>query len=284
MAGQRGTTPSHQTWPQPPPRSLQGGSFHTIPRQNSVPEHRAPHTVSCSVGTSVSIYPPQVEYVSGGTPLTNQHYIASPRGEFYGMDHDMARTQIEAIATARPQTAVPNLYLTGTASSVPWGGAGEAEREGKAFDPAVKRGEELLPCYGLVLEPHQSASLPLNPNGSGKASRVPQPRGAASLPGTAVLSWAGRSPLRAGVGEGPGRRAGGGTVPSVSQGRMWPCVGLPERFREPSSAPVPSSSATSTWMPCSCGSVCRAPTARRRTEAGSHLRDPLPSPMACLHS
>uniref|UniRef100_A0A803YGA7 Retinol saturase n=1 Tax=Meleagris gallopavo TaxID=9103 RepID=A0A803YGA7_MELGA len=55
----------------------------------------------------------QVEYVSGGTPLTNQHYIASPRGEFYGMDHDMARTQIEAIATARPQTAVPNLYLTG---------------------------------------------------------------------------------------------------------------------------------------------------------------------------
>lgn len=72
--------------------------------------------VDAIMQTIFKLYPhieDKVEYVSGGTPLTNQHYIASPRGEFYGMDHDMARTQIEAIATARPQTAVPNLYLTG---------------------------------------------------------------------------------------------------------------------------------------------------------------------------
>ncbi|NXP44429.1 RETST reductase, partial [Heliornis fulica] len=55
----------------------------------------------------------RIEYISGGTPLTNQHYIASPRGEIYGMDHGIARLQPEAIAAVRAQTAVPNLYLTG---------------------------------------------------------------------------------------------------------------------------------------------------------------------------
>ncbi|KAM6035018.1 all-trans-retinol 13,14-reductase isoform 2-T2 [Theristicus caerulescens] len=55
----------------------------------------------------------QIEYISGGTPLTNQHYIASPRGEIYGIDHGMARLQAETIAAVRAQTAVPNLYLTG---------------------------------------------------------------------------------------------------------------------------------------------------------------------------
>ncbi|OXB61815.1 hypothetical protein ASZ78_006168 [Callipepla squamata] len=72
--------------------------------------------VDAIMKTVFKLYPhieDKVEYVSGGTPLTNQHYIASPRGEFYGMDHDMARVQVEAIAAARPQTAIPNLYLTG---------------------------------------------------------------------------------------------------------------------------------------------------------------------------
>ncbi|NXV87990.1 RETST reductase, partial [Calonectris borealis] len=55
----------------------------------------------------------RIEYTSGGTPLTNQHYIASPRGEIYGIDHSIARLQAEAIAAVRAQTAVPNLYLTG---------------------------------------------------------------------------------------------------------------------------------------------------------------------------
>ncbi|NXT80850.1 RETST reductase, partial [Zapornia atra] len=55
----------------------------------------------------------RIEYISGGTPITNQHYIASPRGEIYGMSHDIARLQPETIAAMRAQTAVPNLYLTG---------------------------------------------------------------------------------------------------------------------------------------------------------------------------
>ncbi|XP_050839065.1 all-trans-retinol 13,14-reductase [Serinus canaria] len=55
----------------------------------------------------------RIEYLSGGTPLTNQHYIASPHGELYGADHGMPRLQAEVIATLRADTAVPNLYLTG---------------------------------------------------------------------------------------------------------------------------------------------------------------------------
>ncbi|NWU49851.1 RETST reductase, partial [Dromas ardeola] len=55
----------------------------------------------------------RIEYISGGTPLTNQHYIASPKGEIYGIDHSITRMQAEAIATMRAQTAIPNLYLTG---------------------------------------------------------------------------------------------------------------------------------------------------------------------------
>ncbi|XP_074708384.1 all-trans-retinol 13,14-reductase [Strix uralensis] len=55
----------------------------------------------------------RIEYISGGTPVTNQHYIASPKGEMYGIDHNIPRLQAEAIATVRAQTPVPNLYLTG---------------------------------------------------------------------------------------------------------------------------------------------------------------------------
>ncbi|XP_074973526.1 all-trans-retinol 13,14-reductase isoform X1 [Phalacrocorax aristotelis] len=55
----------------------------------------------------------RIEYIEGGTPLTNQHYLGSPRGELYGIDHSIARLQAETIATLRAQTAVPNLYLTG---------------------------------------------------------------------------------------------------------------------------------------------------------------------------
>ncbi|NXN09082.1 RETST reductase, partial [Indicator maculatus] len=55
----------------------------------------------------------RIEYISSGSPLTNQHYIASPRGEFYGTDHNVERLQAETIAAIRPQTVVPNLFLTG---------------------------------------------------------------------------------------------------------------------------------------------------------------------------
>ncbi|NXU35695.1 RETST reductase, partial [Drymodes brunneopygia] len=72
--------------------------------------------VDAIMQTVYKLYPRiegRVEYLSGGTPITNQHYIASPRGEFYGTDHDKARLQAETIAAVRAETAVPNLYLTG---------------------------------------------------------------------------------------------------------------------------------------------------------------------------
>ncbi|NWV52819.1 RETST reductase, partial [Daphoenositta chrysoptera] len=72
--------------------------------------------VDAIMQTVIKLYPRiegRIEYLSGGTPLTNQHYIASPRGEFYGIDHGIPRMRDEAIAAVRAETAVPNLYLTG---------------------------------------------------------------------------------------------------------------------------------------------------------------------------
>ncbi|XP_032937043.1 all-trans-retinol 13,14-reductase [Catharus ustulatus] len=72
--------------------------------------------VDAIMQTVFKLYPRiegRIEYLSGGTPLTNQHYISSPHGEFYGIDHGIPRLQMEAIATMRAETAVPNLYLTG---------------------------------------------------------------------------------------------------------------------------------------------------------------------------
>ncbi|NXG02843.1 RETST reductase, partial [Sakesphorus luctuosus] len=72
--------------------------------------------VDAIMQTVLKLYPRiegRIEYLSGGTPLTNQHYIGSPRGELYGADHDIARLQAEAMAAVRAETPVPNLYLTG---------------------------------------------------------------------------------------------------------------------------------------------------------------------------
>lgn len=59
----------------------------------------------------------QIEYVDAGTPITNTHYIAAPKGEIYGVDHGIARFSPEFNATIRPQTPLKNLYLTGASSS-----------------------------------------------------------------------------------------------------------------------------------------------------------------------
>ncbi|NXO14255.1 RETST reductase, partial [Oriolus oriolus] len=72
--------------------------------------------VDAIMQTVFKLYPRiegRIEYLSGGTPLTNQHYIGSPRGELYGIDHGIPRLRDEAIAAVRAETAVPNLYLTG---------------------------------------------------------------------------------------------------------------------------------------------------------------------------
>ncbi|KAF4115914.1 all-trans-retinol 13,14-reductase [Onychostoma macrolepis] len=62
------------------------------------------------------IYPKikdRIVYVDAGTPITNQHYIAAPKGEIYGADHGIARFNVELNATIRPQTPIKNLFLTG---------------------------------------------------------------------------------------------------------------------------------------------------------------------------
>ncbi|XP_032629295.1 all-trans-retinol 13,14-reductase isoform X2 [Chelonoidis abingdonii] len=66
--------------------------------------------------TVLKLYPhleDKIECISSGSPLTNQHYIASPKGELYGAAHSISRLQAEATAILRSQTCVPNLYLTG---------------------------------------------------------------------------------------------------------------------------------------------------------------------------
>lgn len=60
---------------------------------------------------------PQIEkhrvYFEVGSPVTNNHYIASPRGEIYGVDHDIGRFSPESAILLRPKTPVPGLLLTG---------------------------------------------------------------------------------------------------------------------------------------------------------------------------
>ncbi|XP_072549610.1 all-trans-retinol 13,14-reductase-like [Salminus brasiliensis] len=55
----------------------------------------------------------RIEYMDAGTPITNQHYIASPKGEIYGADHGFHRFTPEYCISVKPQTPIKNLYLTG---------------------------------------------------------------------------------------------------------------------------------------------------------------------------
>ncbi|XP_006149193.1 all-trans-retinol 13,14-reductase isoform X2 [Tupaia chinensis] len=55
----------------------------------------------------------KVESVTGGTPLTNQFYLAAPQGACYGADHDLSRLHPLVMASVRAQSPIPNLYLTG---------------------------------------------------------------------------------------------------------------------------------------------------------------------------
>ena len=40
-----------------------------------------------------------IDYVEIGTPVTNTHYLASPHGEMYGLDHSKQRTCPEVSQT-----------------------------------------------------------------------------------------------------------------------------------------------------------------------------------------
>lgn len=72
--------------------------------------------VEASVSVVMKVFPQlegKVDSVIGGSPLTNQYYLAAPRGAPYGADHDLARLHPYTMASLRAQTPIPNLYLTG---------------------------------------------------------------------------------------------------------------------------------------------------------------------------
>ncbi|XP_059515277.1 all-trans-retinol 13,14-reductase [Myotis daubentonii] len=72
--------------------------------------------VEASLSVVLKLFPQlegKVDSVTGGSPLTNQFYLAAYQGACYGADHDLGRLHPHAIASIRPQSPIPNLYLTG---------------------------------------------------------------------------------------------------------------------------------------------------------------------------
>ncbi len=55
----------------------------------------------------------KVEYFNVGSPVTNKYYIEAMKGEIYGLDHNKERFSTSTWHTLRPETDIPNLYLTG---------------------------------------------------------------------------------------------------------------------------------------------------------------------------
>lgn len=54
-----------------------------------------------------------IDYVSVGTPVSNNYYLGAPRGEIYGLDHTRERFSLWNNAILRAKTDIPGLFLTG---------------------------------------------------------------------------------------------------------------------------------------------------------------------------
>ena len=65
---------------------------------------------TCTLFPQIQDY---IDYVDVGTPVTNNHYINSTKGEIYGLDHNLTRMSPEMTAMLRPETDISGLYLTG---------------------------------------------------------------------------------------------------------------------------------------------------------------------------
>jgi all-trans-retinol 13,14-reductase len=55
----------------------------------------------------------KIDHVSSGTPLTNNQYLNSVRGEVYGLGHSVKRFSPDLDADLRPTQRISGLYLTG---------------------------------------------------------------------------------------------------------------------------------------------------------------------------
>uniref|UniRef100_A0A8C5Z281 All-trans-retinol 13,14-reductase n=1 Tax=Marmota marmota marmota TaxID=9994 RepID=A0A8C5Z281_MARMA len=72
--------------------------------------------VEASISMILRLFPQlegKVESATGGSPLTNQFFLAATRGATYGADHDLDRLHPYVMASIRAQSPIPNLYLSG---------------------------------------------------------------------------------------------------------------------------------------------------------------------------
>ncbi|XP_027701931.1 all-trans-retinol 13,14-reductase-like [Vombatus ursinus] len=72
--------------------------------------------IDASLSVLMKLYPQlegKVHNVSVGSPLSHQFFLAAPRGENCGVDHNPNHRQPHVLATMRAQSPIPNLYLTG---------------------------------------------------------------------------------------------------------------------------------------------------------------------------
>jgi len=48
-----------------------------------------------------------------GSPVTNNYYIRSTKGEIYGLDHNKGRFDPHIAVNMRPDSGIKGLYVTG---------------------------------------------------------------------------------------------------------------------------------------------------------------------------